>query len=62
MWGWVPFGYKFTKFLVGYFIPDLFLVKFAKPNLRILPFLVEIYMESTLRMTNFKILSIFLGS
>jgi hypothetical protein len=36
-------------------------VKFASPNSRFLPFLGEICMVGTLRMSNFKILSIFLG-
>jgi hypothetical protein len=34
-------------------------VKFALPNSKILPFLVEICMGGTLRMSNIKILSIF---
>jgi hypothetical protein len=37
-------------------------VKFAEQNSRFLPFLGGICMEGTLRMSNFKILSIFLAS
>jgi hypothetical protein len=65
LYEWVPFGCKISKFVILSLVPipklpsDLFFGGICLRKLKILPFLYSIYMEGTLRMSNYRILSIF---